>query len=351
MPPVSGTDLTGQPIWTPPEPAPPWTRPVWNSPTSSLPVFSVQGRPAPGLYAAAWVLSVFGLLLFFVGYLSTPPLAGVLLMAGLLMLTIGLSSAAGYQVVVRSTRPASMFHGPSPLLVFAIQLVIVNIATLVLLVLGVAVTGNGAAFIISSVVLLAGYILVVWLFGIRTGALDLRGLGLPIGSSVARWLTDIGFGALTLVISAVVVAIWGGLIASLLNSTTPDVVPAPTTSLETLFVLLGACLLIPIGEELLFRGYALTAWLRDLGPRAALIRSALFFGLVHILNILVPAQSGAALDGAKQALLEFLVIAPVGFVLGWVYLRRGLVASIAGHAAFNLFGLLTLLLYQSTSIR
>ena len=41
-----------------------------------------------------------------------------------------------------------------------------------------------------------------------------------------------------------------------------------------------------------------------------------------------------------------VVIGPVGFVLGWLYLRRGLMASIAGHAAFNLFGVLVIVLAQ-----
>ena len=290
-------------------------------------------------------------MLAFVGFASLPPVSGVLLMGGLLLLTIGLSSAAGYQVVVRSSRPASMFHGPSPLIVFAVQLVIVNVATVLLIVFGVPVLGNGVAFIVDATVLLAGYVLVVWLYGFRTGALDLRAIGLPVGAGASRWLTDIGFGAVAMLITALVVSVWGSIIAQLLNSNTPDVVPAPTTALETLFVVLGACILIPIGEELLFRGYSFTAWLRDLGPRSALIRTTLFFGLAHILNITVDQnQNGAALDGLKQALLEFLVIAPVGFVLGWIFLRRGLLASIAGHAAFNLYGVLLLILYQGTSI-
>ncbi|HEY5519179.1 MAG TPA: type II CAAX endopeptidase family protein [Candidatus Limnocylindrales bacterium] len=297
------------------------------------------------------MFSVAGLMLAFVGFASLPPVSGVLLMGGLLLLTIGLSSAAGYQVVVRSSRPASMFHGPSPLIVFAVQLVIVNIATVLLIVFGIPVLGNGVAFIIDAIVLLAGYVLVVWLYGFRTGALDLRAIGLPVGGGASRWLTDIGFGAVVMLFTALVVGVWGSIIAQLLNSNTPDVVPAPTTALETLFVVLGACILIPIGEELLFRGYSFTAWLRDLGPRSALIRTTLFFGLAHILNITVDQnQNGAALDGLKQALLEFLVIAPVGFVLGWIFLRRGLLASIAGHAAFNLYGVLLLILYQGTSI-
>jgi len=40
------------------------------------------------------------------------------------------------------------------------------------------------------------------------------------------------------------------------------------------------------------------------------------------------------------------VITPVGAVLGWLFLRRGLVASIAGHATFNLIGVLLVALTQ-----
>jgi membrane protease YdiL (CAAX protease family) len=40
------------------------------------------------------------------------------------------------------------------------------------------------------------------------------------------------------------------------------------------------------------------------------------------------------------------LIGPVGLALGWLYLRRGLIASIAGHAAFNLFAVVILVLSQ-----
>jgi hypothetical protein len=41
------------------------------------------------------------------------------------------------------------------------------------------------------------------------------------------------------------------------------------------------------------------------------------------------------------------VITPVGLALGWLFLRRGLVAAICGHAAFNLFGILLIVLAQT----
>jgi membrane protease YdiL (CAAX protease family) len=264
-------------------------------------------------------------------------------MASLLLLLAGLSSAAGYQIVARGLLPAPAFHGPSPLILFGIQLVLVNIVSALLLIIGVPLAGSGPAFLIASIVLLGGYVIVVWLFGLRSGALDLRGLGVPVGAGVGRLLADIGFGAVVMIVVAFLAGLWGTLLAGLLNTTPPEVVPPPTTGIDAVFVVIGACVLIPIGEELLFRGYSLTAWLRDLGPRSALIRSTIFFAVVHVANIVVEPNAQAAFDGFKQSVLEVLVIAPVGLALGWLFLRRGLVASIGGHAAFNLVGVLTLI--------
>ena len=102
---------------------------------------------------------------------------------------------------------------------------------------------------------------------------------------------------------------------------------------------------MPIGEELFFRGYALTAWMRDLGERSA---SDPLDGLLRACPHRHP-DLDPFVGGAKQATLVVLVIAPVGLVLGWLFLRRGLVAAIAGHAAFNLVGVLGLLIAQRAS--
>jgi membrane protease YdiL (CAAX protease family) len=87
-----------------------------------------------------------------------------------------------------------------------------------------------------------------------------------------------------------------------------------TTSLS----LLRACVLAPIGEELLFRG-ALFGWLRGrAGAWPTIFVSAVLFGAVHILPILMPV--GFAL----------------GLGLGWVRERTGSVLpGIFFHIAHN----------------
>ena len=59
--------------------------------------------------------------------------------------------------------------------------------------------------------------------------------------------------------------------------------------------------------------------------------SAIFFAAVHVLNI----QSTTFEVGAKQAVLVLAEIVPLGFVLGWLFLQRGILASIAGHMTYN----------------
>jgi membrane protease YdiL (CAAX protease family) len=120
-------------------------------------------------------------------------------------------------------------------------------------------------------------------------------------------------------------------------------VPVPQTGPEILMAVVAAAILVPIGEEVFFRGYTMTAWLRDLGPRSALIRATVFFALIHVLNITTETFG----EGLAQAILQIAVITPVGLALGWLYLRRGLIAAIAGHAAFNLLGVLILVLAQN----
>jgi membrane protease YdiL (CAAX protease family) len=107
---------------------------------------------------------------------------------------------------------------------------------------------------------------------------------------------------------------------------------------------LTAGLVIPVGEELFFRGFVLTAWLRDLGERGALIRSSLFFALIHVVNI----STDTFAEGAAQALLQTAVILPVGFAFGWLFLRYGMAAAIAAHVTYN--SLLLFLAYLATAL-
>lgn len=77
-----------------------------------------------------------------------------------------------------------------------------------------------------------------------------------------------------------------------------------------------SCLAAPLVEETLFRGLLLES-LRPRGARYALVVSAFAFAAWH----LMPA-----------ALIYYTAM---GFVLGRIYLKRGLAASISAHVAFN----------------
>ena len=88
----------------------------------------------------------------------------------------------------------------------------------------------------------------------------------------------------------------------------------------------------PIGEELLFRAFATTAWARSIGDRRALVRGALFFAVVHILTI----SGGSAGEALGLAVVGFASRIPVALMLGWLFLqRKSIWAPIGLHATFN----------------
>ena len=218
----------------------------------------------------------------------------------------------------------------------------VNAIGIILFSLGIPFADSPVGFLVTAVLLLSGYLIVMWLFVVRAGALSWRDILRTEPLNAGRAVLDIAIGALAMFGVAIVAGILGTILANLLGTSAPDVVPAPKTSIDILLALLAAAVLVPIGEEVFFRGFAISAWMRDLGPRAALIRATVLFALIHVLNV----SASTFADGAKQAILEVAVIGPVGLALGWLYLRRGLLASIGGHAAFNLLGVLVIVLQQ-----
>lgn len=303
-------------------------------------------RPAAGLYTAAWIFGGLGLAGLIAGSVIggyDRGLGGFLLVAGLAATVPGFIAAARYQLISRRDRPADRYHGPSPLILFVLQIGVVNVVSVLAFLLNVPSSETPVGFLAAATVLLSSYLFVVWLFVVRSGALSWREMIRAEPLDASRAAFDIVIGAATMFGVAIAVGIIGSLIANLLGTSAPDVVPAMGTGPEILITALAAGVLVPIGEEVFFRGYTMTAWLRDLGPRSALIRSALFFALVHIVNITAVTFG----EGLRQATLEVLIIAPVGLALGWLYLKRGLIAAIAGHAAFNLLGVLVLVLAQN----
>jgi len=88
--------------------------------------------------------------------------------------------------------------------------------------------------------------------------------------------------------------------------------------------IIGACVLAPILEEMLFRGIILRSFLRQYSRWAAIVGSAAIFGLAHM-NI-----------------YQFCAALVLGIIAGWLYERtRSLLTCIALHAAYN--GTLTLI--------
>jgi membrane protease YdiL (CAAX protease family) len=313
-----------------------------QAPPSPRGAFSLEGRPVPALYLLGWLLSAVGFGLIFVAIQTPPPGGSLVLLVALIALGLGFSAAAGYQIVLRSSRSATAFRGASPALLLGIQIVLSVVFSTPLALLGLTVT-TPVGFVLASAALFLGYIVVVWLFGFRTSALSWGDLGYRERPSASRLLGDIGTGLLATLLLWPITTTLLVILSLLLDTSTAEIVPAPTSLLDVLLLILGAAILVPVGEELLFRGYSVTAWLKDLGPRTALIRSTVFFAFAHVVNI----QAETFEAGLRQAVLTMVVIAPVGLVLGWLFVRRGIVASIAGHITFNLIAVVLLTLAQS----
>ncbi|MFV2062291.1 MAG: lysostaphin resistance A-like protein [Chloroflexota bacterium] len=306
-------------------------------------VFSLEGRRAPGLYLVAWVLSVGGVVLLFLAPRASSDVARVGLIAvGAVSLMLGLAAAAGSQIVERRDRHPDRYRGPAPLLVFGVVLAASSILSGLLLSSGLVDSETPFGFLLGLLLVAAGYALAVWLFAVRSDGLSWAEMGWPARAvtSIRDVLRSVGVAVAVMLPVALGVLLLGGVLASILDVEAPNVLPTPTTSLEAVAVALAVAVVAPIGEELFFRGFALSAWMKDLGARAAIGRSALFFALVHIVNI----TSVSFGEGAAQALLQTAAILPLGLVLGWLFVRHGMVGAIAGHITYNSFLLLLLLL-------
>jgi hypothetical protein len=295
-------------------------------------IFSLD-RPAAGLYLVAWLLTGIGLGILFVSVISTSSASGALALVGLSLATVGSFAGCGYQVVARRTaRSPDAYRGPSPVLAFVAAAMLSSAIAVAFGLAGLLTALTGGDFLLGLTVVALGYLTVIVLFVNRTGALSWSAMGWPSGRGRSgRFVGDAAFGVIVTVPVVVPVLIGAGLLALVLDVQPTGRIPSVEGGLETLFVVIGAAFVAPVGEEMFFRGFALSAWRRDLGPRAALIRSAAFFAIVHIVNV-----GGVTFgDAAREAILQVAVILPLGFVLGWVYLRHGIGAAIAGHVGYN----------------
>ena len=315
-------------------PGPPSTSPPPSAGRFGARYFTIEGRAAPALFVLGWLGTVVGLGVTAIGFAAgaTGP-ALVVLAIGLLVLSIGIVSAAGSQAIERRAVGGHAYAGPSPLLVFAAS---IPVGYLVLLAVGtpLAALGLQPARPVVELLLLAiqalVYVGLVALLVVGMGALSWREMGWVSTARAAA--VDLAWGAVfagpvigvTIVVSGVLVALF---------QVVPEGPLPPTGEASGLVLhLVAGAILAPIGEEVLFRGVAVTAWARTFGAQGAIVRSAIFFAIVHVLLL-----GGSSIGEATGlAVVGFASRLPVALVLAWVYLRRrSIYAAIGLHGAFN----------------
>jgi membrane protease YdiL (CAAX protease family) len=286
------------------------------------------------LFVVGWLASVLGFGLVMVAALSgsSPAWLGLVLV-GLALLSVGLVAAAGSQGIERRARGMEGYAGPSPLLVFAASIP-VSVLTIVVVGLPLGIAGvplDGPPGALLSVALQAlVYVALIRLLVVDTGALDWRAMGLrrfdaaAIGEIVGGALWAVPVITVTIPVSLILLGIF---------PVTPES-PLPPTGEAVGFTLslVAGALVAPLGEEVLFRAFATTAWVRGVGVRQGVLRAALVFAVAHVLT----TSGSTAGDAFGLAVVGFGTRVPIGIALGWIFVRRGTIwASFGLHAAFN----------------
>jgi CAAX protease family protein len=296
--------------------------------------FTIEGRSAPALFVIGWLASLLGLGIVVIGVMSrTGGGAIALLLAGLVVLSIGLIAGAGSQGIERRARGVLAYQGPSPLLVFVtaipVSLVAIIVVSQPLVALGVQVE-SPVGTLVSIIVQTLVYAGLIRLLVVDTRALSWAEMGVrpPDRRALGELLRGAAWSAPVIVATIPVSAIllW-------LFPVSP-VSPLPRVGELTGFLLQFAAgaLIAPVGEELLFRGLATTAWVRSLGVRQGLIRAALVFAFAHVITV----AASSAQEAFGLVVVGFATRVPVALALGWLFVRTGSIwAPLGLHMAFN----------------
>lgn len=296
--------------------------------------FTIEGRAAPGLFVLGWLATIAGSGAIVIAVMAGRGLAGsLLLVAGLIVLSIGLVAGAGGQAIERRTRGVQPYTGPSPFLVFLAGIPITGI----LLILAGLLFGlfridvDGPVGRLASVVVQAiVYIGLIRLLVVDSGALSWTEMGVVRPRLPA--LRDAGFGAL-MAIPVIAATIPVAYLVTRFVPVAPESPLPPAGDTPGFIVnLLAGAVVAPISEEIMFRGFATTAWMRGMGRWRGVVRGALFFAVVHVLTI-----SGIdARQAVGVAIAAFVGRIPVAFALGWLFQRTGTIwPSLGLHATFN----------------
>jgi uncharacterized protein len=302
-------------------------------PAAGLFRFSLEGRRAPALFVSGWLATIIGAATTGVGFASSPGGAALLLAAvGLALLSLGLVLLGGSQTVERTAAELA-YGGPSPVLVF---LAVVAVSLFVAIVIGAVLSSASVTLplpvgdLISTAIQALVFVGVVQLMVIGTGALRWSDMGFAIGPRQAA--EALARGALLAAPVVILTAIVAAIVVGIAGVTPPSPLPSTGTVSGLLLHLLAGAIVAPIAEEVLFRGFMVTAWARSNGAGAAIIRAALLFATAHVL--LVGGDNFG--QAASLAFVGAVGRLPVALALGWLYLRsRTIWAPIGLHAAFN----------------
>jgi membrane protease YdiL (CAAX protease family) len=343
-------------------------------------ILSLAGRASPRRYAIGLLLGLPAGLLFLAYEIAgrggfklgeTPVPPWVVLELVTATAALGLIAGAAAQGSQRRADGWRDFAGPSPFLLAAAQQ-----ATVFALILPVAAiltrlsvdpeSAVGLALLVPAY--LASYFGLVHLLGVRTGALTWRDILHPkrLAPDIEDWTDDrLAFErgtrrpstrlrgwlrgplgdvlvALTLLLPIMIATgLTNSALVAVLQLGPTDLgsdIPLDRTAFDQVLLFASVAVVLPIGEEVFFRGYCTNAWGRSLTPTSALLRAALFFAFVHVANT---SNTDIAIS-LRAAAFNFGARVPVALALCWIYMRRrSLVASSALHVAYN--GLIVLI--------
>jgi membrane protease YdiL (CAAX protease family) len=295
--------------------------------------FTIEGRQAPALFVVGWLAIIVGVGLASLALFGSSGGGGsIFWLLTFTAASIGLILLGGSQSLERRAAGAA-YAGPSPMLVLLAAVAATQVAGfavgLPLQAVGVSVPREIGDLIAVSIQALV-FVGVVRLMVVGTQALSWREMGLAGDRRAAARAALAGAiyaGPVIFVTTLVALAV-----VALVQVVPESPLPPTGTAAGLLAHLLAGAVIAPIAEEVLFRGFALTAWRRTVGTRAAIVRSSVVFVLAHVLLV----GGDRFEDAVKLAFVAGAVRIPVALALGWIFVRTGsLWASIGLHAAFN----------------
>ena len=329
------TDQTSPPDQTSPQDRPPTSSEPPGQPRRlGTSTFTIEGRSAPGLFVLGWLATLIGLGAILVAVMSGTGGAGpILLVIGLLVLAVGLVAGAGGQAIERRARGDRAYTGPSPFLVFAAGIPITGLVGIalgtVLSAVGIPVDGPPARLAAVAIQALI-YIGLIRLLVVDAGGLSWSAMGVtrPTSAGLQGFGIGVAWALPVFAATLAVVAVVTVFVRAQAESPLP---PAGEPGGFALNLLAGV-IVAPISEEIMFRAFATTAWIADMGVARAVVRGAIFFAAVHIIG-LTGVEAGQA---TAAAFVAFVARIPVALALGWLFARTRTIWTPLGlHAAFN----------------